>query len=418
MHQSRSGDAGGPSPLPAAGHRTGATEGQLTAGGRNRPPRTVVPALVKRNRGSRASRALAVVVMLLAAQLVALAWPAYACGCGGMIARDPSRIAVDHEASAVSWDGRTERILMSLDVSGDAEEAAWIMPVPNRADVRLGSSRLFLELARLAAPEHRDRHYFWPRSGDWPYDDVDGAYAPGGGARGGGVDVVGRERLGPFDVASLKATDPDALKDWLDDNGFALPKRLHRELKPYVDLRWEYVAVRLAPGDDERRRVLGGTLQPLHLTFESERFVYPMRLSRAAKQPQNLRLYVLAPHRMRPSSAIGGEAPQVRFAGRVEKPADEVRAFARPGGGDTADGDPFLTVYEQDFPVPGRISGDHELRRAHSDAEYRTVVYHSRILTWGDVPVWIVTTGAAALALGTLVVWRVRARRRPSAEGG
>ncbi|SCK53526.1 hypothetical protein H181DRAFT_04891 [Streptomyces sp. WMMB 714] len=356
--------------------------------------------------------------MVLAAQLVALAWPAYACGCGGMVARGGSRIAVDRETSAVSWDGRTERILMSLDVSGDAEEAAWIMPVPNRAAVRLGSPRLFTQLGRLAAPEHRDRHYFWPRSGDWPYDDVDGAAAPGGGARGEGVDVVGWKRLGPFDVATLSATDPDALGDWLDDNGFALPGRLHRELEPYVDRRWEYVAIRLAPGTDERESVLGGTLQPLHLTFESERFVYPMRLSRAAKEPQSLRLYVLAPHRMRPSSAIGGQTPRVRFAGRVEEPADEVRSFARPGGGSSADGDPFLTVYEQHFPVPARISGDHELRRAHSDTEYRTVVHHARILAWGGVPVWIVATGAAALALGSLVVWRARARRRPSADVG
>lgn len=34
--------------------------------------------------------------------------------------------------------------------------------------------------------------------------------------------VVGRQKLGPFDVARLTATDPDALGDWLSANGFSL----------------------------------------------------------------------------------------------------------------------------------------------------------------------------------------------------
>ncbi|MFC4496961.1 DUF2330 domain-containing protein [Streptomyces ovatisporus] len=344
--------------------------------------------------------------MLLAAQLAALAWPAYACGCGGMVTRDRSRIAVEHETSAVSWDGRTEQILMSLKVSGDAEEAAWIMPVPQRATVRLGGPRLFTQLGRLTAPVHRDRHHFWPRSGDWPYDDEDGAAAPGGA-----VDVVGWKRLGPFDVATLTATDPDALEDWLDDNGFALPERLGRELKPYVERRWEYVAIRLAPGSNERGDVLGGTLEPLHLTFESEQFVYPMRLSRAASKPQYLRLYVLAAHRMRPVSAIGGDEPRLRFAGRVDRPSDAVRRFAGGTGGGAAQEDVFLTAYDQYFPVPGRISGDHELRRARSDSAFRTVVYDDQLLTWGGVPAWLVTAGVVLFALVWAVLRRARARR-------
>ena len=120
-----------------------------------------------------------------------------------MVTRDSARIAVDQETSAVSWDGRTEQILMSLKVSGDAEEAAWIMPVPRRATVRLGSARLFTQLGELTAPEHRDRHYFWPRSGDWPYGDEDGTAAPPREGPGQGVDVVGRKRLGPFDRPRL-----------------------------------------------------------------------------------------------------------------------------------------------------------------------------------------------------------------------
>lgn len=97
------------------------------------------------------------------------------------------------------------------------------------------------------------------------------------------VGVVGRQRLGPFDVARLTATDPGALGGWLDRNGFALPPRLDGALRPYVRKRWEYVAVKPAPRSPGEP--LAGALDPLHLTFRADEPVYPMRLSRLADPP-------------------------------------------------------------------------------------------------------------------------------------
>lgn len=194
-------------------------------------------------------RILALLFALLATQLGALVNPAYACGCGAMIPDGQSRIGVDRETSVVRWDGRTEQIVMRFSVGGDAHRAAWIMPVPGRATVELGDSRMFDELGRLTRPEHRSRGYFWPRERDWPFDPATGdtAGAPAPGSAAPPVGVVGREQLGDFDVARLTATDPDALRNWLESNGFKLPDRLATEVKPYVDQKWEYVAVRLAP---------------------------------------------------------------------------------------------------------------------------------------------------------------------------
>ncbi|MGW7517520.1 DUF2330 domain-containing protein [Streptomyces sp. NPDC054796] len=362
-------------------------------------------------RGSRAvgavvgrRRALWVVVLVVAAQLGFVAWPAYACGCGGMVPSAQSRIAVDREVSAVRWDGRTEQIVMSLTVSGDAPEAAWIMPVPSRADVKLGDRKLFDELEALAEPVPRERTYFWPRDGDWPFDSSDMAGAPPPSATAPPVDVVGRERLGPFDVARLTATDPDALSGWLKKNGFALPERLSTELEPYVEREWEYVAVRLAPEEGE---ALGGTLDPLHLTFASDTLVYPMRLSRAATQPQSLGLYVLAPHRMEPRSAIGGERPEVTYAKRLTA-GEQPGAVRKLAGGET-----YVTAVEQFFPRPQRISADHVLARAASDDEFQRVRYKGTLLRWGGMPAWLVTVGGALVvpAAGTtLLVRRERAR--------
>ncbi|HET6859871.1 MAG TPA: DUF2330 domain-containing protein [Streptomyces sp.] len=341
--------------------------------------------------------------MLAALQLGSLVGPAYACGCGAMVPARGSGMQVDQERSVVHWDGRTEQIVMSLTVDGDAPEAAWIMPVPNRATVELGDRALFDELDARIAPEHRGRPYFWPRDDDWPFDgdDRDGAGAPQAGA--GGVGVVGRERLGPFDVARLTATDPKALRDWLEKNGFELPDALTAELRPYVEQKWEYVAVRLAPED--RSSALRGALEPLRMRFASSELVYPMRLSRLADTPQSLSLYVLAAHRMEPRTAIGGLKPEVLFAGRVEGegPVGDLT------GGDGA----FLTAVDQRFPQPERITGDHRLRQAAADTPFRRVVYDPVLWTVGGVPLWLLTVGGVLLALtaGALLLVRARGRR-------
>ncbi|MEY9990962.1 hypothetical protein ABIE67_002994 [Streptomyces sp. V4I8] len=364
-----------------------------------------------RTRGAAAPtrpRVLAVLLALLALQLGQLAAPAWACGCGAMVPGDAGRVTVGREESVVRWDGVREQVVMRLTVAGDAERVAWIMPVPGRATVRLGDPDLFDELHDITAPVQRERSHFWPQGGDWPLVTGDGAPRgprPPRFGPGPPVDVVGRQRLGPFDVARLTATDPDALGNWLDSNGFTLPPRLDGALRPYVQKRWEYVAVKLAP--DTTGEPLTGTLDPLHLTFRADEPVYPMRLSRLAETPQSLGLYVLAAHRMEPSSRIGGERPRVTYADRVK---------ARTGPlAELASGTPFLTAIGQEFPRPERITGDHVLRRARTDGTFQQVIHEDRLRTVAGLPAWLLTvTGGLALAVTTTAALAVRRSRRPA----
>ncbi len=363
----------------------------------------------ERGLGGWAVRGLSLLLMLVSLQVGSLIAPAYACGCGAMVAHRDSQVSVDRETSAVGWDGRTEQIVMQLSVRGNAPDAAWIMPVPHRATVELGDAALFSELQAITAPVTEERHYFWPRDKDWPFggsgnSSADGAGAPRAAAP---VDVVGRERLGPFDVARLAATDPEALESWLKENGFELPDRLATALTPYVDQKWEYVAVRLAP--ENQGGTLSGTLDPLRLRFASDRLVYPMRLSKLAATPQSLGLYILADHRMEPRGAIGGRPPKVSYAGRVDPAKQPYEAL----GAVTGDKPVFVTAIDQYFPSPQRIDGDHELRATAEDTPYRTVVYRDALLTWGGMPAWVLTLlGGALLVVALPLFLVVRARRR------
>ncbi|OPC84901.1 hypothetical protein B4N89_08735 [Embleya scabrispora] len=363
-------------------------------------------------RGTWWDRVLRLLMAVVSIQVVMIAQPAWACGCGAAVPADGRTLSVGRETSVVRWDGRVERIDMRLSVSGDAERAAWIMPVPTRATLALGDDALFGELERVVAPVERVRHHFWPNSDDWPFgggsDDRQSVRAAAPPAAGG-VEVVGRERLGAFDVARLAATDPRALGSWLADNGFHLPDALASALEPYVRQRWEYVAIRLAPEVAAGGpTTLRGDLDPLRLSFASDRLVYPMRLSRLAKVPQHLRLYVLAAHRMQPRSDIGGAPPKVLYAGRPDLRAGDADVRA------PIDGKPaFLTAIDQNFSTPSAIDDDHELRPTAHDTGYQRATYRDELLTVGGVPAWLLTAGGglAVVAAAAGVWWRGRRRR-------
>jgi hypothetical protein len=101
---------------------------------------------------------------------------------------------------------------------------------------------------------------------------------------------------------------------WLADKGFPRPHGLDANLAPYIAEHWEIVAIQLAPA--QAGESLTGAVQPLRLSLTSDKLVYPMRLSRPAKTPQTVNLYVLADHRMDPKSVpVAGQKPSLEFAG-------------------------------------------------------------------------------------------------------
>ncbi len=291
-----------------------------------------------------------VVVLLLAGLTTSVAAPAWACGCGAYIPSQKGASVVD-ERALIAWDGSREDILMSLRVTGSSDSAAWVMPVPSAAQVSLGEAEAFTELDRLTAPRISYRDSWWPTF-DWLAAGGPSEGAMAGPPPGAGVNVLGRQRIGPFDVTRLAAQDPTALAKWLTDNGFPQPDGIDANLAPYVADQWEIVAVKLAPAADGES--LTGDLQPLRLLFASNRVIYPMRLSRSARTPQTVDLYVLADHRMDPTSLpVAGNTPTLEFAGRIE--GTDVSPALDDFVGDGA----FLTRWTNDIREPASIDGDY-----------------------------------------------------------
>ena len=161
-----------------------------------------------------------------------VAAPARACGCGAYIPAQDGP-AVTDERALVAWDGTSEDVLMSFDVRGSSASAAWVMPVPSAARVALGEPEVFDEIDLLTAPRIEYRDSWWPTF-DWLTAGGPSDVGTAGAPPGAGVNVLGRQRIAPFDVTRLAAQDPSVLAKWLTDNGFPHPDGLDANLAPYV----------------------------------------------------------------------------------------------------------------------------------------------------------------------------------------
>ena len=202
-----------------------------------------------------------------------LAWlvppPAQACGCGVALLADVTR-----ERALVIDRGGREEIIASFDLRPEgAGRAAIVLPVPADPEVEeiaSGDPLTYLDIA--TRPPLRAT-------------DEDGAVA--GGGPGGGVDVIGRDVIGGYDVARLRAGDAGALDEWLDENGYTLPAGAEPIMSDYIDDDWRFVAIRLPD-------FAAGALKPLRVSFAAEELVYPMKLTSLATTPVDLTLYVMA----------------------------------------------------------------------------------------------------------------------------
>jgi len=336
--------------------------------------------------------------LALGVALALFAAPVAACGCGIYIPQEGDA-RVGQERALIHWEGGQEDIVLELGVVGSSAEAAWIFPVPAPATVKLGDAQLFDALQELTKPQTKKVFDFFPD------------FALGGGVGAGApppVTVLSRQTLGPFDVSSLAASDANALSDWLTTNGYSFPNGLAAVLQPYVAQHWYYVAARLSPGASGQ--TLTGRLDPLQVTFKSDKIVYPMRATALATGDLSVFLYVLTDHRVDKQTAFG--ASRVSFA-------DWVDPTALPAGSPLA---PFvarklfLTKFEEQIFNPAQVNDDYVFSAAAQDEIYHDVdIEH--VSDFAGVPLALWACGLCLLPLALLAFlgvgrWALKRRRQ------
>lgn len=359
--------------------------------------------------------ALALAVVLLTASALLAPGLARAYAGGGLVTAPDSQAEVSGEVAAISWDGNTQRTVLSLNVASQATETGLLLPTPAPAKVELADPEVFTELAQITAPQVEVEYHWWPRT----EGDGGGGQSGGGGAAdegeaddgaaepavsGAGVQVLDQVDLGSVEASVLRAADADELAAWLDTHGYEIDDDMAQAITPYVTEGWYYVAVRITADEP-----LTGSLTPLDITFESSAVVHPMRTSAAASTASQVRTYVFADQRMtRADATASGHPPELRYAGVPDPGQVESGTVA-----ELLRDAPYLTVMDQTFDQPGaQVVSDFVFERSSNGGDHQEIVVTQRLRTIVGLPAGPATLGLGLLvvAAGTLLL--VRRRRR------
>lgn len=166
----------------------------------------------------------------------------------------------------------TENMVVLSTFKGNAKDFAWVIPTPSQPEINKSSTDLFNNLAEITKTAD---------SGPIVYNQP--TFGLSDASKSTPVEVISEKTVDMYDTAVLKATDEKALAKWLTDHGYTFPADQTSALKSYVDGGWYFAIAKIKPdlimSGGIVQELPEGTLTPLRLTFQSNKIIYPMKLT-------------------------------------------------------------------------------------------------------------------------------------------
>jgi hypothetical protein len=223
--------------------------------------------------------------------------------CGFYVAKADAKLYNQTSQVAIARDGNRTVLTMANDYQGEIKDFAIVVPVPvvlQKEQVKVAAPKIIERLDAFSAPrlvEYFDAdpcqttQFEESRSGASRSSPV----APAPRARGGnlGVTVEAKFNVGEYDILILSAKESNGLQTWLNQNGYKMPKGASQLLKPYIRQKLKFFVAKVNLEKFDQSGI--EKLRPLQISYESPRFMLPIRLGMInAKQAQDLLVYVLS----------------------------------------------------------------------------------------------------------------------------
>ncbi|MEI8041791.1 MAG: DUF2330 domain-containing protein [Verrucomicrobiota bacterium] len=196
-----------------------------------------------------------------------------------------------------------------------------------------------------------------------------------------GVTVLSEQHAGVFDITTIRGTNPNAVRQWLDHNGYQLPASAEPAVRYYVEHGWVFVAskVRCATAGSKQ-----AALHPLLFTFAARLPIYPTRLTAVANGICAMDLYVFGKRR-----ATARHFDTVRCDRLASNLPSDLRR-RRPGLGIS---DPEILALIGGSTVGTKLSARLSPKQMASDVDIHTGVF------WRTGATVFSYTGALTIAL-------------------
>ncbi len=203
--------------------------------------------------------------------------PVEACG-GCFVPPSENTVVTGHRmALAIS---KTQAVLWDqIQYSGDPAEFSWVLPIKKGAYVEVANDAFFevLETGTVTSVQSPPEGCAAPNNGggfgcsasEALSTDFEGA-APR--AAGNGVTIVHEGTVGPYDTVTLSADNPNALAEWLKDNGYDLPDSIRPTVDAYVAEEFDFIALKLRPDQGV------ASMKPVRVITSGSSYTLPLRM--------------------------------------------------------------------------------------------------------------------------------------------
>ena len=215
---------------------------------------------------------------------------ANACG-GCFIPTENPTVVTDHRM-ILSVSKEQSTLYDQIKYSGSPSSFAWVLPISGTVDVGLSADIVFQALDGMTQTQITPP----PQNCPPPPDCSARSSSSGGSFNAGeaapqdpGVVVTKREIVGPYESVQLKATDANALQNWLAQNNFNVPADVKPVVDSYVNEKFDFLALKLIPGKSVQ------DMRPVRVTTKGASAVLPLRMVAAGTGPVvGISLWVVA----------------------------------------------------------------------------------------------------------------------------
>ena len=221
--------------------------------------------------------------------------------CGFYVSNGDTKIFNQASEVILVRDGNKNTVTMNSDFKGDVKDFAIVIPVPTvlkENDIKVVKKDIFNKLNKYSEPrlvEYYDEHPCQPK---YRYDDMvmESSVSIKSNAtmlkkeKTLGVTIEAKYTVGEYDILILSAKESNGLKTWLLQNDYKIPAKAEEVLEPYIKSKMNFFVVKVNLG--EMKKLGRKELSPIQMTFESEKFMLPIRLGMAnATSAQDLIIY-------------------------------------------------------------------------------------------------------------------------------
>jgi len=227
-------------------------------------------------------------IVMAAALTSTYAFEGEASACGGCFGPPPSptespQVVTDHRM-ILTIAKEQSTLYDQIRYSGNPSSFAWVLPISGTVEIGLSSDIVFQSLdgvttTSIVAPprncppppncNNRGAGGFGASSDSSARPGAQDAGAP----NDPGVIVTKQEVVGPYETVQLKATNANALQEWLATNNFYVPPGdVQNVINQYVTEKFDFLALKLLPGKDVK------DMRPVRVTTKGANAVLPLRM--------------------------------------------------------------------------------------------------------------------------------------------